>query len=285
MKLKILITNDDGFGHQGHQSLKKMLQDLGHEVWSIAPQENQSGVGMKFTLGKSLEFKQLDSHSWACSGTPVDCVLFALHGFLSFRPDAVISGINGGANLSDDLWYSGTAAAAREASRWGLPALALSYDSLPPYSENDFVFFGSLFQQHLRDLLQACELNDEGAGQNLSGFLNINIPPNCNGGVNFANSFALRPYHNVLQKTGEDCYVLNSRIDEQQKYPSYVDTAINKAGHVSISLGAFHSLQPLQLAPELYKEENNFSQNFQLASTKEAVEAMNRIAQVGIGFA
>ena len=189
-KRKILITNDDGYNHCGHLSLKKILQNLGHEVWSIAPQENQSGAGMKLTLGKSLEFQQLDSRSWACSGTPVDCVLFALHGILDFRPDVVISGINAGANLGDDIWYSGTAAAAREASKWGIPGLALSYSvDAPSYKESDFAVFGTLLQRHLADLSKSCELKEERTGQSFAGFLNINIPAHCNGQIRLARCF------------------------------------------------------------------------------------------------
>ena len=281
--MKILITNDDGYKHLGHLSLKKMLQDLKHDVWSIAPQENQSGVSMKLSLGKSLEFRETGEQCWSCSGTPVDCVLFALHGVLPFRPDAIIAGINAGANLSDDLWYSGTAAAAREACKWGLPSLALSYSSPPPYREDDFVSFYHLLQNHLGDLLEACSLEDETATESSAspdflGFLNINIPPHCNGQIRFASRFEPRPYQNVLHKLEDNHYILGGNINAQHHASPNVDSTMNALSQVSISLGAFHALQPL---PSPLAAETG-SGPLRLRSTARASQAMRRIANSGI---
>ena len=253
--MKILITTDDGFDHPGHLSLKKILAGLGHQVWSVAPRHNQSGVGMKLTLGREVPFCQIGECDWVCDGTPVDCISFALHGLLPVKGfDAVVSGINAGANLSDDLWYSGTAAAAREAGKWQIPALALSYSysSTPPYhrkvfEENDFSSFAFFLEQHLGNLLQACELHNLNANTenaHFSGFLNVNIPKNCNGEVCFASRFARRPYENQLQKNG-DSYTLTGKLNAKYPLSAGVDAAADIEGKASISLTSFDSLQPL----------------------------------------
>ncbi|WGK68310.1 5'/3'-nucleotidase SurE [Candidatus Haliotispira prima] len=287
--MKILITNDDGYGHPGHRSLRKILEKLGHEVWSIAPRENQSGVGMKLTLGKSLEFQVLDRRSWSCSGTPVDCVLFALHGILPFRPDAVISGINAGANLSDDLWYSGTAGAAREACKWGLPSLALSYSASPPYREPDFIAFAALLEQHLDNLFQACELTESSGAESGSfmGFLNVNIPADCNSGeICLAGRFEQRHYQNTLQKVGEDQYMLCGKIDPKRSPSPGVDTLIDARSQISISLGSFHALQPLPYQSALYSASNqadgSLPEPLCLRPSERAERAMTQIVRAGI---
>ena len=277
--MKILITNDDGYNHPGHLSLKKILKELGHQVWSVAPQNNQSGVGMKLTLGKEVQFHQISEYDWICSGTPVDCVSFALHGLLPTKTiDAVVSGINAGANLSDDLWYSGTAAAAREAGKWNIPALALSYSysSTPPYrrenfEEKDFSSFALLLEQHLDNLLQACELHDQNVhaeGVNFTGFLNINIPQNCSGEICFADRFERRPYENQLQKNG-DAYMLTGTLNTKQPLSTGVDAAADNEGKASISLNSFHSLQPLP-------------STLALGPSLKAESAAQRITQAGI---
>ena len=273
--MKILITNDDGYDHPGHTILKKILRGLAHEVWSIAPRHNQSGVGMKLSLGRDVQFQRAGEYEWICSGTPVDCVSFALHGLLPFPIDAVVSGINAGANLSDDLWYSGTAAAAREAGKWQIPALALSYSysSTPPYrhqgfSEQDFSSFAYLLEQHFDDLLQSCELRDQNCDA-FMGFLNINIPKNCNGQVLFADRFERRPYQNQLQKCCEDSYMLAGRLDAEYPLSAGVDAAADISGMASISLTSFHALQPLPSA-------------LVLAPSPAAKCAAKRIVQAGI---
>ncbi len=289
--MKILITNDDGYDHLGHRSLKKILQELDHEVWSVAPQQNQSGVGMKMTMDQDLECKPLDQRSWACSGTPVDCVLFAIHGLLPIRPDAMISGINGGSNLSDDLWYSGTAAAAREASKWGLPALALSYSCPPPYCEADFSDFAGLLGAHLEDLLRACELQQlsgatkvsghkHGIGAGFTGFLNINIPADCNGKIQFVSRFEPRPYLNHLEQISEHRYALRGEIDKDSCLRpvslSGVDTAADGLSQISISLGSFHALQPLPYQSAL---QSMRSGPLRLGPSERAEQAVRRIVQ------
>jgi 5'-nucleotidase len=139
--MRILLTNDDGINSQGIRLLAKALRGAGHKVFTIAPDSNQSGCShsLKF-LHKPLKLKEIEEDTWSCSGTPVDCVIVALLGGipeicistegaalnLEKAPDLILSGINAGANLGTDIVYSGTAAAARQGSFFGIPSVALS---------------------------------------------------------------------------------------------------------------------------------------------------------------
>jgi 5'-nucleotidase len=128
----ILLTNDDGIEAEGLRTLEESLQGLAHIV-VVAPDQERSAVSHGLTLRTSLNLKEISTDHYVLNGTPADCVIMGLrHLFVQF-PDLVISGINHGANLGDDIMYSGTVAAAREASAHGIPALALSqaYDDKP----------------------------------------------------------------------------------------------------------------------------------------------------------
>ena len=124
--MKILLTNDDGVDAKGINCLKDMLVGLGHSVVVIAPDRNCSASSHSLTLRTSIIFKQIRENVIAVQGTPVDCVYLALNGLLEYVPDLVISGINQGENLGDDVIYSGTLAAAREARLAGISAIAVS---------------------------------------------------------------------------------------------------------------------------------------------------------------
>ena len=122
--MKILLTNDDGYGAPGIEALRIALQAAGHEVTVVAPSEQRSGAGHSVTLRRELRAKP-QPHGYALDGTPADCAKIGLR-FLAPGCDMVVSGINLGANLGVDTNYSGTAAAAREAAIQGVPALASS---------------------------------------------------------------------------------------------------------------------------------------------------------------
>lgn len=122
--MKILVSNDDGVLAPGIKILANELSTLG-EVKVVAPDRNRSGASNSLTLTQPLRVKQLDNGYYSVDGTPTDCVHLALTGFLE-PTDIVVSGINEGANLGDDVLYSGTVAAAMEGRYLGLPAIAIS---------------------------------------------------------------------------------------------------------------------------------------------------------------
>jgi 5'/3'-nucleotidase len=132
----ILLTNDDGISSPALLSLRRVLQPLGTVV-TIAPDRNYSAVARGITIDRALHidpltFGEADYYGNAVDGTPVDCVRVAMLDFFGPRPDFVVSGINTGANLGDDVTYSGTVAAALEGVLLGLPAAAISVASREP---------------------------------------------------------------------------------------------------------------------------------------------------------
>jgi 5'-nucleotidase len=123
--MKILVSNDDGVSARGLTILAKALETLG-EVMVVAPDRNRSGASNSLTLQNPLRVSPLQSGFLSVVGTPTDCVHLAITGLLSEKPDLVVSGINAGANLGDDIFYSGTVAAAMEGCFLGVPAIAVS---------------------------------------------------------------------------------------------------------------------------------------------------------------
>jgi 5'-nucleotidase len=121
----ILITNDDGFGAEGLKALEESLAAIG-PVWVVAPDREQSGQGHALTLNHPLRFERRGPRHFAVQGTPTDCIYLGVHHILPERPRLVASGINRGANLGDDITYSGTVSAAFEATLIGVPAFAVS---------------------------------------------------------------------------------------------------------------------------------------------------------------
>ncbi len=123
--MKILVTNDDGIQAPGIRALAEGLARLG-EVAVVAPDRERSAVGHALTLHHPLRAERIAPNWFAVDGTPADCVNLGVHSLLDFHPDVVVSGINRGGNLGDDVIYSGTVAGAREATLMGIPAIAVS---------------------------------------------------------------------------------------------------------------------------------------------------------------
>ena len=123
--MKILISNDDGYMAEGIKALAEAMSSLG-DITVVAPDRNRSGASNSLTLENPLRVNQLDNGVYRVEGTPTDCVHLAITGLLDDEPDMVIAGINAGANLGDDVLYSGTVAAAIEGRFLGLPAIAVS---------------------------------------------------------------------------------------------------------------------------------------------------------------
>lgn len=124
---RILVTNDDGIEADGLKLLARLAGELSDDVWICAPAGEASGVGHAITLHRPLRIRNLRPGVFTVDGTPTDCVLLAINDLLGDRkPDLVLSGINHGANIGDDVTYSGTIGGAMEATLLGIPAMALS---------------------------------------------------------------------------------------------------------------------------------------------------------------
>lgn len=168
----ILITNDDGFGADGLAVLEESLGGLG-TVWVIAPDREQSGQGHALTLNHPLRFERRGPRQFAVQGTPTDCIYLGVHSILETRPALVVSGINRGYNLGDDITYSGTVSAAFEATLIGVPAFAISQHSgdAAPDLEAAGRFASTLARQILEHALPPDTL------------LNVNVPAAAARGV------------------------------------------------------------------------------------------------------
>jgi 5'/3'-nucleotidase len=126
-KSRILVTNDDGYQANGIKILEKVARGLSDDVWVVAPETEQSAVSHSLTIRRPLRIRKVRDQCYAVDGTPTDCVMLAVQHILKdHKPTLCLSGINGGGNLGEDVTYSGTIAAAMEATLLGVPSIALS---------------------------------------------------------------------------------------------------------------------------------------------------------------
>jgi len=164
--MNILISNDDGYFSEGIQALKKGLEKNGHQVFLVAPDRDNSACGMSITVRSPLTVRKISETEYAVNGSPVDCVVLALGGLIAEPIDIVVSGINNGANLSDDVFYSGTVAAALEARRLTNPSIAVSVVELQPKHYDTAVHVVEQLLTKIADLPEKEQL----------AFLNVNVP-------------------------------------------------------------------------------------------------------------
>ena len=167
----ILVTNDDGVHAPGILSLAKALSDLG-EVWVVAPDREASASSQSLTLKHPLRAEKVEPGLFAVDGTPADCVNLAIVKLLPRRPALVVSGINRGGNLGDDVFYSGTVGAAREATFFGVHAIAVS---LAARADLDYTP-AATFSHSLAGLVLERGLPER-------TLLNVNVPPGKPTGV------------------------------------------------------------------------------------------------------
>jgi 5'/3'-nucleotidase len=161
----ILVTNDDGVHAPGIRALALALRELG-QVHVVAPDREVSACAQSLTLTKPLRAETIEPFLHSVDGTPADCVNLAFVKLLPRRPDLVVSGINRGANLGDDIFYSGTVGGAREGTFFGVPSIAMS---LAVKTDPDFAHAASFAQKIVRMVL------DKGLPERT--LLNVNVPP------------------------------------------------------------------------------------------------------------
>lgn len=124
--MRILLTNDDGIHAPGLKVLEEIARQFSDDIWICAPSEEQSGAGHSLTLTRPVRLQQLDERRFAVTGTPTDSVMMALRTVMPDAPDLILSGVNRGANLGDDVTYSGTVSAAIEGALAGIRSIAFS---------------------------------------------------------------------------------------------------------------------------------------------------------------
>jgi 5'-nucleotidase len=231
--VKVLLTNDDGITATGLNVLRRALLDVpGMELAVIAPDSNRSATARSITFSEPLTVEEVEfgdgTTGFATSGTPVDCVRFAVLGLIEFEPELIVSGINHGANMGDDITYSGTVAAAFEGIVLQLPAIAVS-QQLHPEGEVDFVQ-AAAFVARLVEELERVPI-PEGT------LLNVNAPPVAASGVR-ACRLGKRIYHDRMELAGEEDGRRRYRIYTGQ--PSYehedgTDFAAVADGYIAVT--------------------------------------------------
>ncbi len=186
----ILVTNDDGVRSPGLRALASSLGEIG-QVVVVAPDRNRSAIGHALTLDHPLRADEIKPAVFAVDGTPTDCVNLGIHGLLSQRPDLVVSGINRGMNVGDDITYSGTVSAALEATLMGLSAFAISLDT-NRFNPADLAV-ASIFAKKL-----ALKVLNNGLPEET--FLNVNVPSGSCSGVQLTRQGKRRYGESIVTK-------------------------------------------------------------------------------------
>ncbi len=184
----LLLTNDDGAQAAGLQALAAALADLGRVV-VVAPEQDNSAVSHALTMRRPLRVENLGPDRYAVDGTPADCIILAVEKILAVRPALIVSGINSGPNIGDDINYSGTVSAAMEATMLGIPALAISLAGEPPYDYQP----AALFARRLARYVLEHSLPPD-------TFLNVNYPGDPPRGVRITRQ-GRRTYAGAVKET------------------------------------------------------------------------------------
>lgn len=169
--MRILLTNDDGIHAEGLAVLERIARTLSDDVWIVAPETDQSGLAHSLTLSEPLRLRKVADKHFALRGTPTDCVIMAVREVMEGKPDLVLSGVNAGANMADDVTYSGTVAGAIEGTLQGVRSIALSQ----AYSHDGTRFVPWEIAETLAPELLSKLMNVDLAADTL---LNVNFP-NC----------------------------------------------------------------------------------------------------------
>ncbi|RJQ54594.1 MAG: 5'/3'-nucleotidase SurE [Nitrospiraceae bacterium] len=196
----ILVTNDDGVSSPGIKMLSRALKSVG-DVYVVAPETEQSAVAHALTLHRPLRSEKTGKNTYSVNGTPTDCVIIAVNKILPCKPDMIVSGINNGANLGDDITYSGTVAAAIEGTLLGIPSIAVSLVRNDNNSEG--------YRKRISLLKTAADFTSGLAGKVLlkglpsDTLLNVNVP-NISGikGVKFTKQ-GKPVYYNAVHETSD----------------------------------------------------------------------------------
>lgn len=169
--MRILLSNDDGVHAPGLALLEKIARQFSDDIFVVAPESDQSGVAHSLSLTDPLRIREISPRHFAVRGTPTDCVIVAVRKLMDRPPDLVLSGVNNGQNVAEDVTYSGTIAAAMEGALLGIPSIALSqaYDFFSGRREGHWDCVEAHAASVLRRLIAA------GVPQNV--LMNVNFPP------------------------------------------------------------------------------------------------------------
>lgn len=222
----LLVSNDDGYHSEGIRVLAEALEAIG-EVWVVAPDRESSAVSHALTLTRPLRLTRMGERRYMVDGTPTDCVTLGIGQVLKDRlPDLVVSGINFGANMGDDVHYSGTVSAAFEATILGIPGIAVSQALGESFTYTAAARFARLVAERVLRM-----------GLPPATLLNVNVPPVHPRGVRFTRLGQRRYTEGVVEDTdprGRACYWIGGGDPVWEPIP---DTDFNEvhSGYISIT--------------------------------------------------
>lgn len=168
MTMRILVTNDDGIHGPGLLVLEAIARTLSDDVWVVAPDAERSGAGHSLTLNHPLRYRHVAGRHYEVTGTPADCVVMALSKIMPGKPDLVLSGVNRGQNLAEDMTYSGTVAAAMQGTAMGVKSISLS-QCLGMHGRDDIFAVARAHGAGVVKKLAAAEFGE-------GNFVNVNFP-------------------------------------------------------------------------------------------------------------
>lgn len=245
--LKLLICNDDGISALGIRTLANTLAKAGHDVTVVCPDGERSATGHGLTLHHPIRAEIVEGVfdaevvAWSCSGTPADCVKFALNAVLESRPDFVVAGINHGSNLGTDILYSGTVSAAMEGIIEGIPSIALSlasftFKNFQPAADFALTLISKLSHQPLTE----------------ASLLNVNVPPvntEAIAGVQLTRQ-GIRRYVESFEKRldprGKSYYWLVGEVITELEQPEYIHLPSHIPTDVQAIRENYITITPLQ---------------------------------------
>ena len=226
MEKLILLTNDDGILASGTQVLRKHIETV-WETILVAPDREQSAASHALTLNRPLRVNRIDDRTMAVDGTPTDCVMLSIKGLLDRKPDLVISGINRGANLGDDVIYSGTVAGAAEATILGVPAISVS---LVDPENTDLEWSAEVVLR----IAKAVMIHNLPKGI----FLNVNLPSQWTGKQFEITNLGRRSFREVviqnIDPRGKPYYWIGGQV-EKWSGDNNCDFAAIERGNISIT--------------------------------------------------
>lgn len=233
-RARVLISNDDSIHADGIKVLEDIVRTLTPNVWVSAPENQQSAAGHSLTIHAPLRIKKYDDRHVSVYGTPTDSVLIGVKQIMNdFRPDIVLSGINHGQNTADDVTYSGTIAAAIEATLMGIPAIAFSQDFDEDGGKPDWAIARAVLPRLLK-ALQGCEFENH-------VLLSVNVPQTITGVEPDIRvvpqghySMEAQPMISCVDPRGRPYYWVGPppKRDEQDQSR---DVGALKAGHVTVT--------------------------------------------------
>ena len=239
--MKILLTNDDGYGAPGIDVLRDRLTEKGHEVWICAPSGARSSTSQSMTFRGEIYLTRHAEREYSCSGYPADCIIYGINSLLPRDFDAVISGINRGYNNGSDIHYSGTCGAAKEASLMGYRAIAVSAEKTSRHPDPPYEKAAEFLLLHLDDLVSRCPQDH---------YININVPSDGTADdYSVATAGCIRVYQRRITttETGDGrllCHIQDGGMVERNRTEES-DVAITEKGKIAVSC--------IQIAPTCCK--------------------------------